>query len=90
LRNFGIVLSNEELSIVFNAFDRNRNGVVDFQEFIGVLKGEINNKRIELIQKAFTVLSDRFRGEVTFENLIKAFEAKHHPDVKPIHLSLKP
>ena len=81
LRNFGIILSNEELGTIFNAFDRNRNGVVDFQEFISVLKGEINEKRAQLIQKAFTVLSERFRGEITFENLVKAFDAKHHPDV---------
>jgi len=82
LRNFGIILSNEELGTIFNAFDRNRNGVVDFQEFISVLKGEINEKRVQLIQKAFTVLSERFKGEITFENLVKAFDAKHHPDVE--------
>lgn len=81
LRNFGIILNTEELSSIFNYFDRNGNGVIDFGEFLSVLKGNIGKTRGQLIEKAYGHLEEKFNKEVTFENLVKAFQAKNHPDV---------
>jgi len=46
-----------------------------------VLKGPLATNRGDIIQRAYEVLHERFQGETTFENLVKAFNAKHHPDV---------
>jgi len=41
LRNRGIVLSTEELETVFAGFDRQNKGVIDYVEFVNVIKVNI-------------------------------------------------
>lgn len=82
LRNYGVILSSEELNTIFNTFDRNKNGQVDFQEFLAVIKGEISSKRVEIIRKAYENIANRLNGDIKFENLVQTFDEKNHPDVK--------
>jgi len=81
LRNQGIILSTQELDTVFGAFDNQRKGAIDYQEFLRVLKGQLSSKRTEMIRKAFEQLMNRFKGEILFDGLVQAFDEKNHPDV---------
>ena len=62
-------------------FDKNRSGLINHQEFLETIKGSVNSKRGEVINKAWDALVSRFGEEIKFESLIQAFDDKNHPDV---------
>jgi len=41
LKNYGLKFSLEETKELFCFFDKNKNGSIDFAEFIGCIRGEI-------------------------------------------------
>ena len=38
-------LNDTEILALFNAFDRNRDGSIDYDEFVRILRGPMNNFR---------------------------------------------
>ena len=42
-------LNEGEILTLFNAFDRNRDGSVDYDEFVRVIQGPMNNFRKKLV-----------------------------------------
>jgi Ca2+-binding EF-hand superfamily protein len=42
-------LNENEIITVFNVFDRNRDGTVDYDEFVRVLRGPMNSFRKKLV-----------------------------------------
>lgn len=46
-------LNESEIKSLFDAFDRNRDGSVDYDEFVRVLQGPMNNFRKKLVLQAF-------------------------------------
>jgi len=49
LRNAGIILSNEELLCIFNAFDKEKVGAIPYNDFLFFLKEDVNERRGSLI-----------------------------------------
>jgi len=49
LLDFGIQVSPEEAQEILSHFDTDKNGSVDFNEFIGCLKGDLNERRLECV-----------------------------------------
>jgi Ca2+-binding EF-hand superfamily protein len=43
-------LNDQEIIALFNTFDRNRDGSIDYDEFVRVLRGPMNNFRKKLVQ----------------------------------------
>lgn len=39
LRSYGIYVTNEEALNILNFFDKNKNGVIEFKEFVETLRG---------------------------------------------------
>ena len=50
LIDYGLSVSKEEAQEVLNAFDRDGNGFVDFNEFLVALKGELTPAREAIIE----------------------------------------
>ena len=50
LKDFGISLSEDEAGSVLSAFDRDRSGTVNLDEFLRAIKGDLNQFRIKLIK----------------------------------------
>jgi Ca2+-binding EF-hand superfamily protein len=42
-------LTDNDIKALFDAFDRNRDGAIDYDEFIRVLQGPMNNFRKKLV-----------------------------------------
>jgi Ca2+-binding EF-hand superfamily protein len=42
-------LSDSDIIAIFNAFDRNRDGTIDYDEFVRVLRGPMSNFRRKLV-----------------------------------------
>lgn len=63
------------------SFDRDGNGVVDFNEFLVTLKGDLNDQRKEVIAAAYKKLDVTGDGKVTLDDIAKLYDASQHPDV---------
>ena len=93
-KDFRVGLKNRDLSLLFDMFDSNQSGIIDFLEFVDTLQGPISKKREDLCIKAFNHLDKRNSGFLEFDDILcKGFygvsdfckgyyNAKAHPDVK--------
>jgi len=77
----GIGLNQEQLQIIFNYFDRNKNGSVDYDEFLRGIRGELTEYRKTYIRKAYEKLDKNKDGKVTLEDIAKIYDVSYHPDI---------
>ena len=56
MKDFRVKISQDECRKVFDLFDDNDDGVLDYDELILHIKGELNQFRRSLIKKAFSKL----------------------------------
>ena len=56
MRDFKVGIAEEYISTIFNAFDLNRDGVLDIDEFLMAIRGDLNSFRLDLVQQAFKKL----------------------------------
>ena len=77
--NFG--LDDPQLKIIFNNFDLENTGEIDYDEFIRTIRGEMNEFRQNLVQKVFDKLDNKKTGEIPFKELNNKYNARNHPDV---------
>lgn len=66
---------------MFNVFDGDRNGSIKFDEFLRVIKGELNENRLALVERAFEKLDRDKSGKIEVEDIIGIYNAKNHPAV---------
>ena len=72
--NFG--LNNEEIEELFVSFDKDERGMINYDDFIRVLRGELNENRKQLIQNVFKHLDINEKGYLTIEELLNLYQAK--------------
>lgn len=73
--------TDQELLSMFNSLDRNRDGRVSFQEFLGSLRGEMNDYRRDLVERVFIILDKTATGYVDIQDIKNEYNPKRHPDV---------
>jgi Ca2+-binding EF-hand superfamily protein len=82
LRQFGMVnLKKQDLQQMLQVLDRNLNGTISFNEFVAGVRGQISERREELIAMAFRVLDKTGDGVVTMEDVSEAYNVDFDPDV---------
>lgn len=52
-REFKVGISDENVPILFDIFDTNRDGTLNIDEFLYAIRGELNDFRRALVEKAF-------------------------------------
>ena len=52
-RDFKTGISEENIPTLFNAFDTNRDGTLNIDEFLMAIRGELSPKRLALVEQAF-------------------------------------
>lgn len=82
MRDFQIDIADGDIQKVFNFFDRDKNGQINYDEFLLGVRGPINNFRKKLVEQAFVKFDRDGSGAVTVEDLKGLYNAKFHPDVK--------
>lgn len=50
LDDYRVGVSEEEAQTLFHIFDRNRDGTISFEEFIGTVIGDLSEFRLNLVQ----------------------------------------
>lgn len=80
-RDFKTDMSSEDVGTLFGAFDVNKDGVIQYEEFLRILRGELNDYRKSLVQKAFQKLDRNGNGFVELEDIVGVYNASKHPAV---------
>lgn len=80
-RDFKTELSAEDIGTLFGAFDVNRDGVISYDEFLRVIRGQMNDYRRSLAERAFLKLDRNGNGRVEVEELVGVYSAAKHPAV---------
>ena len=73
---FEFGLSPEEIEELFISFDKEERGMVNYDDFIRILRGELNEKRKELVQNVFKHLDIDNKGELTIDELLSLYNPK--------------
>jgi calcyphosin len=80
-KEFKVGISEQNVPILFDLFDDNKDGTLDYDEFLYKIRGDISTARMDAVEKAFNKLDYGNEGIVDI-NVIKAnYDAKKHPDV---------
>jgi Ca2+-binding EF-hand superfamily protein len=82
LRDFKIEnLQDQEVTKLFNLFDKQRSGYINYKEFIRAIRDELNDFRRDLVERVFIILDRDDDGVVDIQDIKYTFNAKRHPDV---------
>jgi Ca2+-binding EF-hand superfamily protein len=82
IRDFQVDIPDSDIENLFKAFDLNGNGEIDFDEFIRVVVGPMNQFRTQMVQKAFKKIDYNGDGVLTVADIKGKYDASRHPDVK--------
>jgi len=82
IRAFGITITKYEYDELFGLFDKDNSGTVSYDEFIRGVRGGMNDFRLELVRKAFSVLDDQGTGLVTLSDIARRYDVSKNPLVK--------
>merc|ERR1712125_225075 len=64
-----------------DSIDKNNNGSIKYDKFLGAVRGPVNKRRRALIDLAFRSVDRTGDGIVSAEDLVGKFNVNHHPDV---------
>jgi len=81
INDFRIGIPADQVDTIFNAFDLNRDGTIDYDEFLRIIRGDLNPTRLALVKKAFAKLDRDGSGIVTVDDVRDIYNASKHPDV---------
>ena len=82
IKDFQIDIDEKDVEGLFKAFDIDGSGVIDFDEFIRVVVGPMNQFRTSLVQKAYSKIDFNGDGVLGIEDIKGKYDASKHPDVK--------
>ena len=68
--------------MLFDFFDKDRDGTVNFDEFLVGIRGKPNNRRQAMIDKAFLKFDKDGNGYIDANDLRGTYNAQMHPKVQ--------
>lgn len=75
-------ISQEECRRLFDLFDENDDGCLDFDELIRAIKGVMSPFRKDIVKRAFTKLDANQNKVIELDDVRQFYNARFHPDVK--------
>lgn len=82
LKDYGLrELTDIDFEMIWKFFDRDESGFVSFDEFLRGLRGQMSQRRVNLIGEAYDKLDRTGDGRVTVEDLSGVYDTSMHPDV---------
>ena len=80
MRDYGLNLSEIEITQIVKYFDTNKDGKLSFDEFLRAIRGSLNDRRRDMVHKAYAVLDKDGSGQVTIKDIEMAYKVDFHPD----------
>ena len=75
-------LSEIEVNNIFNYFDKDKSGFIDYSEFLNGITGELNEFRKNILKQVFDKLDKNETGFITVKILRDSYDPKGHPLVR--------
>ena len=82
LKDYRVQVDENQKGELFRLFDLNGDGNISYDEFLRMVIGDMNQKRKQLVKKAFQKIDRNGNGIVEIDDLKGVYNAKNHPDVK--------
>jgi len=82
MHDFRIGMNPAQTSKVFELFDRDGSGEISYEEFLRMVRGEMNPSRKKIAMKAFAIMDKDGSGKLDINDIRGTYNAKQHPDVK--------
>jgi len=82
LNDYKMGLTDDQMKQLFSYMDLNGNGVVEIDELVRVLQGEMNEFRTNIVSQAFKKLDKTGDGILTINDIKGVYNAKNHPEVR--------
>lgn len=80
--DFRLQISQEECRALFDKFDINGDGMVQYDELLSATVGEMSQYRKEIVIRCFKKFDRDGSGKVDMRDLEGVYNAKSHPEVK--------
>ena len=80
MRDYGCDLSEIEITQIMKHFDTNKDGKLSFDEFMRAIRGDMNERRTNMVHQAYAVLDKDGSGQVTIKDIEIAYDVSFHPD----------
>ena len=80
MRDYGLTLSEIEVTQIVKHFDFNKNGQLSFDEFLRAIRGKLNARRLDMVHQAYAVLDKDGTGQVNLKDIKIAYDVSFHPD----------
>ena len=80
--DFRVEMPDTEITKLFNAIDRDRSGLIDYDELIRAIRGPMNQSRKNIVKQAWNKLDRDGSGIIDINDLRGVYDAKGHPDVR--------
>ena len=74
-------LSEVEMRLLFDYFDSDHSGTIDFEEFIQGLRDPMSERRLKLVKQAFNMIDVDGSGMVDADEIALKYNASKHPEV---------
>lgn len=80
-KDFRVGINEENVPLIFDQFDLNRDGTLNVDEFLMAIRGELSESRRQLIERAFRKIDRDGNGFLEIDDIKDLYNAKRHPDV---------
>ena len=80
LKSYRISSDHLEIQAIFDRFDPDNNGEIDYDEFLREIMGPMNRKRQALVTKALKVIDLDKSGILDINDIRTRYNAKKHPE----------
>jgi Ca2+-binding EF-hand superfamily protein len=74
-------IPTSDLSLLFYSFDKNGDGVLQYEEFFNELRGQLRGRRKEIVTRAYQKICRIANRPVLLEEALEHFKASAHPQV---------
>ena len=79
--DYRIPLSGNEINILFEEFDTNKSGDINYEEFVSAFVGEMCERRKRLITILFETFDKNKKGFIDLDDIRNSYSPINHPDV---------
>ena len=80
--DYRIPLEENEIKLLFSELDINRNGKIDYEEFLKGMVGEMNERRKKIVLQVFKIFDKNQNGVIEMDDIRENYNAKLHPEVQ--------
>lgn len=81
MQDFALGFNTQQCNSLFDYFDVDRGGSIDYDEFIRAIRGPMNNSRKQVVAGAYKKLDKDGNGWIDINDVRGVYNAKKHPEV---------